>query len=157
MAFLIALTVLTAIVWWRVLHRADSTTTTTASKTTQSCTSTGAKITLPAPGSVALNILNGADKTGLAATVQSQLSARGFNQVQTGNAKSTVSSVGEIHYATATRGAAVLLSYYFPGAKLVKVAGRTSTAVDVILGKKFSSLAPASSVTSAEAAAAKRC
>lgn len=65
--------------------------------------------------------------------------------------------MGEIRYGAAGKNAATLIGYYVPGAKLVKLTGRKTATVDVVLGKKFTSLASSQTVKSAENAAAKRC
>jgi len=158
LAFLLALTVLTAIVWWRVLHRDD---TETKAKSTNATTATtqstcGVKINLPAPKAVSVQVLNGAGRDQLATQITTQLKGRGFTTAQPGNAPATIPGVGEIHYGATGKPAATLLGYYLPGAKLVSVT-RSDARVDLVLGQNFTSLATAAQVNAALAKATKPC
>jgi hypothetical protein len=156
LAFLLVLSVLTAIVWWRVLHRPDDTTQSSTPTVVQpvKCTP-GRKPTLPAPASVTVVVLNGAGREGLASTVSGQLKTRGFAVGKPDNAPA-LASTGEIRYGAAGRTGATLLSYYLPGAKLV-AGSRPDARIDLVLGSKFSALATPAAVTRAEAAAKKSC
>jgi hypothetical protein len=165
LAFLLALTVLTAIVWWRVLHRDETNATTTGTvKTTQAptCTPQGAKIVLPKPSSVTVKVRNGAGRDGLAGSVLSQLKSRGFatstKDTITSQAELTTlaTEVAEIRFGPSGKNAATLLSYYFTGSKLVPIS-RSDASVDVVLGKKFGNLAPQSKVAAAQAKVKKTC
>ena len=161
LAFLLALTVLTAIVWWRVLHRdtgASATHTPAAvARPTASSTCTAHKpVTLPKPAAVTVQVLNGNGQSGLAATVAGQLKSLGFANTSYGNAGSTIASVGELHYGAAGAQSGKLLSYYLPGFKLIPVS-RAGASVDVVLGQAYKGLASPASVKAALAKAAKPC
>jgi hypothetical protein len=155
-AFLLALTVLTAIVWWRVLHRSDATGTASTSKpsATSSCSTAGR--VLPQPGSVTVTVLNAAQKTGLAASVETQLKARGFATAGVGNEPSPYSGVAQIRYGTTGKAGAQLLSYYLPGSKLAPVK-RSNATVDVVLGTGFKTLASDAAVNAAAKKAGRAC
>jgi hypothetical protein len=163
LAFLLALTILTAIVWWRVLHRDDASATGTV-KVTQAptCTPTGAKAVFPKPSAVSVKVRNGALRDGLAGVVQGQLKARGFattgaDTVTVQSELSTLSKeVAEIRFGSSGKAGATLLSYYVPGSKLVLIS-RSDASVDVVLGKSFRSLATPQAVTAAEAKVKKPC
>lgn len=157
LAFLVALSVLTAIVWWRVLHRAEPAGTAQSPGTGQSasCTPSTQAIRLPAPASVSLVVLNGAGRDLLATRVTSQLKSRGF-KAGTPGTTSGLSGVGEIRYGATGRAGATLLSYHLPGAKLTPVGGG-SARITVVLGAGFRSLAPLDTVTKAVAGAGKPC
>ncbi|HEV2887150.1 MAG TPA: LytR C-terminal domain-containing protein [Jatrophihabitans sp.] len=140
LAFLLALSILTGIVWWRVLHRSEeslATGTPTASQSAR-CTPGARAVRLPNPASVTVVVLNGAGRDQLANRVTSQLKSRGF----------TVGTPG--------RPGATLLSYYLPGAKLVP-ASRRDARIEVLLGSGFRSLATADTVKRAVASAGKTC
>lgn len=141
LAFLLALSVLTGVVWWRVLHRADGSTHTPVaiSTPTSTCTPKPGHVTLPQPGAVSVTVLNAANRTGLAATVEAQLKSRGFATAGVGN-DTPFGGIAEIRYGAAGKPGAQLLSYYVPGAKLM-VVKRSSAMVDVVLGTAFKSLA----------------
>src|ERR1022692_1258885 len=112
LAFLLALLVLTAIVWWRVLHRDQSDSGSsgnglTAGTLVQSCNSSGSpKFVLPRPASVTIKVINGSTKDGLAATVLTDLKARGFKTTGTDTVTDTAqlttlsTEVAEIRYGT---------------------------------------------------------
>lgn len=160
LAFLLALTVLTAIVWWRVLHRDTSSgaphSTVAAAPTASSTCSAHKPVVLPKPAAVSVQVLNGNGQSGLAATVAGQLKALGFNSAGYGNASSPIATAGELHYGAAGAPGAKLLSYYLPGFKLVPVS-RAGATVDVVLGQAYKGLAAQKSVQAALARAAKPC
>ena len=88
LAFLLALSILTGIVWWRVLHRAEPTGSASSPSPSQSarCTPGSRAVKLPPPASVTVTVLNGAGREQLAGTVSSQLKGRGFATGTPGNA-----------------------------------------------------------------------
>ncbi|HEU5268953.1 MAG TPA: LytR C-terminal domain-containing protein [Jatrophihabitans sp.] len=158
--FLLVLSVLTAIVWWRVLHRptASSTTTTTPSVTAAplTCTPGGKAIRLPAPQTVLVVVLNGANRNQLATQVTAQLKARGFRTGKPDDAPSPMSGTAEIQFSTASRAAATLLSYYVPGARLV-ASSPAGSPLTLVLGTGFHALAPQAAVKQSVASAGKPC
>jgi hypothetical protein len=154
LAFLLALTILTSIVWWRVLHRADDTKSAKATPSSQQ-RACGVSAPLPAPRSVSVQVLNGSGRDGLAGQVSNQLKARGFATSKPDNG-TLLPGVAEIRYGTAGRAGATLLAYYLPGAKLVSVT-RPDARVDITLGKAFTALANPAAVNKAIAAAKKPC
>lgn len=160
LVFLLVLSVLTAIVWWRVLHRpsASSTTTTTPSITAAplSCTPGGKAVRLPAAKTVLVVVLNGANRDQLASQVSAQLKARGFRTGTPTNAPSTLAGTAEIQFSTASRAAATLLSYYVPGAQLV-ASSPPGSPLTLVLGTGFHALATQSTVDRAIASASKPC
>jgi hypothetical protein len=157
LAFLLVLSVLTGIVWWRVLHRPEQSVTSkppvVAGPT--KCTPGAKAVRLPTPASVTETVLNGAGRDLLATKVTSQLKSRGFT-VGTPGTTSALAGVGEIRFGTAGRAGATLLSYYLPGAKLA-TANRRDAKIDVVLGAGFRSLAAPETVSRAVAVASKPC
>lgn len=159
LAFLLALTVLTGIVWWRVLHRPDTSTTSTSGTTGSTapvrCTPGATAVRLPTPASVTVDVLNGAGRDQLATKVTGQLKSRGFT-VGTPGTTGALGGVAEIRYGTAGRAGATLLSYYLTGAKLVP-ASRRDAKIEVVLGSGFRALAAPQTVSRAVASAKKPC
>jgi hypothetical protein len=150
---LLALLVLTALVWWRVLHRSDN----SASGAEKPCptpTSTAATTTttsLPAPQKVTVEVLNATNRTGIGARARATLVADGFQIPTTAaNDSAKVPGVAEIRYGPAGKNAAKVLSYYLPGAKLVATPSRTATVV-VSLGNRYSRVATPAAVQAAMA------
>jgi LytR cell envelope-related transcriptional attenuator len=132
---LIALTVLTALVWWRVLHREDG----QAAAGGKCPTPRSSAAVLPRPTSVAVSVLNSTTRIGLARTTATTLTSRGFKVVGYGNdnPKVHVAGVAEIRFGPAQKKDAALLAYYFRGAKLVPLTADPLDKVVVSLGAKF--------------------
>lgn len=158
LAFLLALTVLTAIVWWRVLHRPNGTSATgTGPSTVQpTCSPAGKTLTLPKPGAVTVTVLNGSTRYRLATEVSTLLKARGFKTGIPNDAPSQLSSIGQIQYGKAGKSGATLLGYYLPGAALV-AESRSDAAVTLVLGAAYHALATPAAVTKSLASASKPC
>jgi hypothetical protein len=158
LAFLLALCVLTGIVWWRVLHRPEAASGAgkpIVGQTAPSCTPRTAAIRLPKPASVTVVVLNGAGRYHLATDVSNQLQSRGF-KTGTPGTTSPLGGVAEIRYGSAGRAGATLLRYHLPGAKLTPT-HRSDARINLVLGSGFRALAPADTVSRAVAGAAKRC
>lgn len=158
LAFLLALSILTGIVWWRVLHRAepaDSAQGPAPSSQSTRCSPGSKGIRLPAPSAVTVTVLNGAGRDLLATKVTAQLKSRGF-AVGKPDTTSALAGVAEIRYGTAGRAGATLLSYYLPGAKLA-AASRRDAKLELVLGSGFKSLAADATVKRAVANAGKSC
>jgi len=156
--FLLVLSVLTAIVWWRVLHRSDSTDNSGTSKATPvaTCASSGAKpITLPSPKTVKVTVFNAAGVSQLAAKVTGELKARGF-QTGTPDDRPSYPGVAEVEYGPTGKAAATLVAYYLPGSRLVPIT-RADSSVDVVVGSAYKALATPAAVSKAVAAANKPC
>lgn len=135
--FLIGLSLLTALVWWRVIHRSDSSST---SASAPSCAPPSNTV-VPPPGAVTVNVLNSTDRAHLARTVAGTLRKFGFHVTGYGNDDPgiVVNGVAEIRYGPKGNDAATLLSYYLPGATLVATQ-RSDSGVVVSLGTKFSAV-----------------
>jgi hypothetical protein len=158
LVFLLILTVLTGIVWWRVLHRNDDSPTGSTPVVVQPirCTPGAGAIALPKPSAVTVDVLNGASRDQLATQVSTQLKSRGFLVGKPDTAPSTVSGTGQIQFGTAGRAAATLLSYYLPGATMV-AQNRSDAIITLVLGTGFKTLASQAVVTKSVAKAKKPC
>lgn len=133
--FLLGLSLLTALVWWRVIHRTDSG---TSSSSSQTCTPTASSTVVPQPGAVTVNVLNSTDRAHLARGVADKLRKLGFHVTGYGNDDPgiVVNGVAEIRYGPKGTQAATLLSFYLPGATLVATQ-RSDSGVVVSLGTKY--------------------
>ena len=149
--FLLLLSLLAAIVWWRVLHRAEQTSTGQSSSSCARPSGTATKAVLPSPAKVRVTVLNGNGRSGLAASVSRQLRARGFKIATYGNDE-PVAGVGEVRYTAAYASDATVVHAYFPGTVLVVRAG-TPSGVTVSLGAKFKTMATRAQVKAALAKA----
>lgn len=143
---LLALLLLTGLVWWRVLHRSDSS---GASKPCPTQT-TNAATTLPAPSTVTVQVLNSTKRAGIAARARTTLVEDGFlvPRPALNDRWFHLTGVGEIRYGPTGAKGAKLLSFYFPGAKLVPNTTKTATVV-VSLGAKYKRVAAPSTVAAA--------
>lgn len=145
--FLVALTLLTALVWWRVLSRDDSHAAETGEcptpHTTVSAPASPSTHELPRPADVHLAVLNSTHRTNLAAHTAERLRNLGFavDKVANDVGNPVIKGKAHIRYLPSAKASAVLLSYYLPGAKLVRVTPNATTAdtpaLAVSLGKKF--------------------
>lgn len=160
---LIALFLFTAIVWWRVLERHTSTTSSSRPTTSAKPTAHGSvppcsanPVTLPRPTDVSVNVYNGAGRNGLAASTKIELQHRGFHVPLIGNAPRALSGVAQIQAGPSGQLQARLLQLYFPGATVVR-STRAGATVDLLLGAGFTSVAPQTQVDAAVAAAARKC
>jgi hypothetical protein len=134
---LLALLLLTGLVWWRVLHRDDA----GGAASSAACPTPTKTVaaTLPAPAKVTVTVLNATTRAGIAAKARTTLVTEGF-QVPTLAANDRphvrVRGVAEIRYGPTGAKGAQLLNFYFPGAKLVQNTGKTAVVV-VSLGDKY--------------------
>jgi hypothetical protein len=145
---LAALSVLAAVVWWRVLHRGDGEAT------------AGACPARPSAGVLALDarrvevrVYNATSRSGLARAVARQLRRRGFSIAATSNDPLAdtrkVRGVGELRYGPLGAQHAQLVSWQFPGIRLAEDP-RTDAIVDVAIGPAFRALATARQVSQAK-------
>jgi LytR cell envelope-related transcriptional attenuator len=155
--FLLALSLLTALVWWRVLHRSDSG---KAAASSPSCSAspTPSLTVVPAPAAVTVTVLNSTDKTGLAAQVSGFLATDGFKTgtpafANDETTRAPVTGVAEIRYGPAGAAGAKLLTFYVPGATLVPDATVTDATIVVAIGAKYTAVAAATDVAKALASA----
>jgi hypothetical protein len=140
---LLALLLLTAIVWWRVLHRDSG-----AATTSSSCSTQSPVHTLPGPARVTLQVLNATHRAGIARKARNTLLSDGFNvPAVASNDKSKVKILGvaEIRFGPSGRSAAQLVHYYLPGARMVAKQTKGATVV-ISLGEKYRGLVSPSSV-----------
>lgn len=139
LVLLLALTMLTALVWWRVLHRDDG----QASANTLCPTPSTTATLLPRPASVSVSVLNSTTRPGLARVTAATLTRLGFKVAGFGNdvPKVHVAGVAEIRFGPDQKEDASLLRYYFPRAKLVPGASEPADLVVVSLGAKFRAVA----------------
>jgi hypothetical protein len=147
---LLALTLLTALVWWRVLHRSDG-----KSEAKTNCPTQTTQAALPRPATVAVSVLNSTSRTGIAKSAAAALAKGGFTVSGYGNdtGHAAIPGVAEIRYGPEQRGAATLLGYYLPGAKLVALTAPKDSTVIVSLGVKYRAVASAAAVKAAMSAA----
>lgn len=148
---LLALTLLTALVWWRVLHRDSG-----SSHSSASCdTTTKSATVLPRPGSVTVFVLNSTTRTGLAKSTATALTKSGFKVSGFGNdtGNPVISGVAEIRYSADQKDGATLLGYYITRAKLVALPPTASQKLEVSLGKQFRAVTTAAGVSAAMKAA----
>jgi hypothetical protein len=160
--------VLTAIVWWRVLHRdqgdsGSSGGTLTAATPAQSCNPKGSpRFVLPLPSAVSVKVLNGSTRDGLASSVLSDLKSRGFKTTtadtvkDTGQLATLSKEVAEVRYGSSGRLAAEQVAYYVPGSKMVQIS-RSNSSVDLVLGKSYTKLNPQPLVNLAISRAGRPC
>jgi LytR cell envelope-related transcriptional attenuator len=145
---LLALLLLTALVWWRVLHRSDGD---DHAATCPSPTPTAtAGVTLPAPGSITVAMLNSTTRAGIASKARKTLIADGFKVPtlaanDSAKKQNKITTTAEIRFGPTGKQAASLVRYYFPGASLVSTTSKSATVV-VSLGAKYRAVAAPAAV-----------
>jgi hypothetical protein len=146
---LIALTLLTALVWWRVLHRSDG-----HASAASPCPTRSAPPSLPRPASVAVSVLNSTTRAGIARATATTLTRLGFKVAGYGNdsPRVHVAGVAEIRFGPDEKDNAALLKYYFPGAKMVALRSEPTGKVVVSLGQKYRKVATARAASAAMSA-----
>jgi len=160
--FILLLSLLSAIVWYRVLNRSPASTPKATTPTTQACvkkpatkaTKTTAKakpVVWPAAKAVHVSVLNGTQRNGLAKSVAGQLKNRGFKIGAVTNDPAGPISVTQVRYGTTMATAARLLALYLPGSTLVPNKSKTVTVV-VSLGASYSHLSTNAAVAKAKKA-----
>lgn len=155
---LLALLLLTALVWWRVLNRSSGAGPDAAGGPTHSVcpsptpTRTAIKATLPAPADVTVRVLNATSRSGIAGKAQDALVHDGFRARKAASNDhkhlDKIKAVAEIRYGRTSADAAKLLRYYLPGAHLVRLHHPKSTVV-ISLGKKYRHVATPAQVQAA--------
>ncbi|MGH8963497.1 MAG: LytR C-terminal domain-containing protein [Jatrophihabitantaceae bacterium] len=150
LVFLLALCLLTALVWWRVLHRDAG-----HAQTKPTCPTTQAPKQLPEPQAISVTVLNSTTRNGIAGTARRLLISDGFqipaaaaNDEKPLGYHGVLPGVGEIRYGPTATDGAKLLTYYLPGAKLVATKSTDSTVV-VSLGLKYKTVTTSANVTKA--------
>ncbi len=144
LAFLLVLSVLTALVWWRVINRASEDNKASAQP---SCPTSTAVAAVPQPAAVTVSVLNSTARNGLARTTSETLKKDGFDigVVDNDTPGLTIAGVAQVRYGPSGKAAATLLSFYFPGATMVPVS-RTDAQVVVSLGAQFKAVASPAAV-----------
>jgi hypothetical protein len=103
----------------------------------------------PAPRLIRVQVLNGTQRSGLAASTATLLRARGFRVVTVGNASGAVTTgTAQVRYGPSGVAQAVVLARYVPGARLLPDR-RRGVVVDLVLGPSYRRLATAAEVARA--------
>lgn len=141
--FIAALTVLTAIVWVRVLDRATG----SGGSSDSACPTP--KPTLPTvvpfAEDISVIVLNSTDRANLAAHTKAALQKNNFKVVAAANDEPSygghgeLDGVGEIRFGPAAAAAATVVHYYLPNATMVRTDSSSSTVI-LSLGKDFKKL-----------------
>lgn len=145
LVFVGALTILTVLVWYRVLNRSEGAATPSPTTCVTSSVPVKAPTVLPYPGRVSVVVLNAANRDGLAAKTRKALRVRGFKVTQIGNdgpaygGRALYRGVGQIRFGPRGLAAATLLHYYLPRAAM-RTTGATSATVTLALGSQFKQL-----------------
>jgi LytR cell envelope-related transcriptional attenuator len=172
--FILLLSLLSAIVWYRVLNRSSATghkataptttsrscvpkpatrTTANARTTTPARTAAAVPVVWPRPSGVRVTVLNGTTRAGLAKSVAGQLRTRGFKITTISNDTVDTVTATQVRYGPALKTAARLVQLYLPGSRLVPNTGK-ATSVTVSLGSSYSRLSTDAAVAKAKQTAA---
>ncbi|MFV0533701.1 MAG: LytR C-terminal domain-containing protein [Cumulibacter sp.] len=145
--FLIVLAVLAVGVWWQVIRKNDE----QVAKQSAPCTMTASEeelAELKDLGKIQVVVLNGTDQTGLAASIESELTGRGFTVTEVGNADDgTYSTAGTIRYGTGSKFQADLVAANFPDFDVDRSNHITDGTIHVIAGTAYNGIADANQST----------
>jgi hypothetical protein len=145
--FLLVLALAALATWWYVLRQADQQT----AKQQKACQSAEAAAppTLD-PKTLHLRVLNATNTAGLATTVGTALTGRGFvvDEVANDSSGRTVTGVGELRHGARGVEAAKYVAVYLPGAGDFQDT-RSTAVVDVVIGPDFTTLATPDAVAAA--------
>lgn len=145
--FLIVLAILAVAVWWQVIRKNDDQT----AKESAPCTLTASEqqlADLNNMGNIKVVVLNGSSQTGLAASIQAELTGRGFTVLSIGNANgSSYTSAGAIEYGTGSEFQASVVAAHFPDFQVDRSNHITDGSINVIAGQDYAGLADANTAT----------
>lgn len=155
--FILLLSLISALVWWRVLHRepaqgasATTVTTSTTANPTHCVLVTATPVAWPAPATITVSVLNATNRSGLAGSVTKAMKQRGFRATKPGN--DTSSALTEVRFGPKYGSAARLVQLYLPGSRLITTNATTATIV-VSVGSGYKALSTSAQVTQAKAKA----
>lgn len=141
--FLVVLAILAVAVWWQVIRKNED----QAAKNSAPCTLTASQEQLAElgnMGAIQIHVLNGSAKAGLAASIQAELTGRGFTVLDIGNANSpSYTNAGTIEYGSGSEFQANVVAAHFPDFTLDRSNHITDGSVHVIAGQEYGGLADA--------------
>jgi hypothetical protein len=145
--FLLVLALAALATWWYVLRQEDQ----KATQEEQACQS--AENAAPPsldPATVHLRVLNATETAGLATTVGTSFTERGFvvDEVANDTSGREVTGVGELRHGPRGTDPAAFVRVYIPNSTDFQDT-RADATVDVVLGPEFTTLASAEDVTAA--------
>ena len=145
LVFLLALTLLTSLVWWRVMNRDNH----PAAQPT--CGPSTHAAAVPRPATVSVSVLNSTTRAGIAKSAAAALTKQGFKVTGYGNdtGHAPIAGVAEIRYSPDEGQSATLLTYYLPGASMVRTESRSQGVLVISLGKRYRAVATQHSVQAA--------
>ncbi|HEY2298601.1 MAG TPA: LytR C-terminal domain-containing protein [Jatrophihabitans sp.] len=155
LAFIGVLCLLTAVVWFRVIHRGGGSDATGSPScpTTVSSQHATPKV-VPKPSTVSILVLNSTQRSGIASKTKKQLIKRKFkvtgaeNDAAAYGGHGVIKGVAEIRYGPQAVAAAELVRFYFPHAAMQQTDASTRV-VTVSLGANFKHLASRAGVRAA--------
>jgi hypothetical protein len=149
---LLALLLLTGLVWWRVLNRSSGGTTHHAAKS--ACPSpTSSAAALPAPSAVTVAVLNSTTRNGIAGKARTALVQDGFKSPSAASddsakVRNKIKTVAQIRYGPSGKSGATVVHYYLPGSTMVATADKSATVI-ISLGTAYRAVATPAAVGAA--------
>lgn len=150
--FLVVLAVLALGVWWQVIRKDE----TRSAEANAPCTLTASAeeiAELSNLGNIQLNVLNGSQTNGLAASIQADLNGRGFTTLEIGNVGGAgQAGAGKIEYGSGYAFEAHVVAAHFEGFAIERSNHVTDGTLTVIAGQEYAGMVD---VAAAEEAVAK--
>jgi LytR cell envelope-related transcriptional attenuator len=149
LAFLTVLVIIAIVVWWKVLGASGG----GGGDQNAACgPQPSGLIATMEPKSVRIRVYNATDRAGLARSVSDVLKKKKFTVLSASNDPLSdtrkVDGVAEIRYGSKGEQQALLVSFWFPGAKLVSDS-RKDAIVDVAVGPDYKNVATDAQVSQA--------
>lgn len=150
LAFLTVLVLIAVVVWWKVLGAAND----DNGKNNAACgPQITESVTTMDPKTVRVRVYNATERSGLARQVSTVLKQKKFTVLSSSNDPLAdtrkVDGVAEIRYGDKGQQQALLISFWFPGAKLVSDS-RKDAIVDVAIGPAYKAVATDAQVSQAK-------
>jgi hypothetical protein len=148
---LLVLAIVALGVWWNVFRNEAS----RAEAKAAACSTAAQAPPSLDPATLTVNVINGTDRAGLAGTVATTLTSRGFTveNVESDRSGAAVTGVGELRFGPRGRENAEYLRLYLPGAT-DRPDTRATAVVDVVLGPDFAELSTPEQIAASLATAA---
>lgn len=139
--FLVVLAILAVAVWWQVIRKNEDQT----AKESAPCTLTASEqqiAELNNMASIQVYVLNATSQAGLAASIQAELTGRGFTVLDVGNENgSSFTTAGAIQYGSGSEFQASVLAAHFPDFEVDRSNHITDGSVHVIAGQDYGGIA----------------
>jgi hypothetical protein len=141
--FLVVLAILAVAVWWQVIRKDED----QSAQQSAPCTLTASEqqiADLNNMANIQIHVLNGTDQAGLAASIQAELTGRGFTVLDIGNASGAgIPEAGTIRYGSGNQFQASVVAAHFPDFLVDRSNDITDGSIQLTAGQAYAGPADA--------------